>query len=184
MKLLPTANSLIINIDPSKYASVSKSISTLWRKVEPSFPVRIRSLNVLLAGLITKYNQLELLFLCFTVASVTIAVMGIFNISSYIIDQKKKEVSVRKVLGASLNGIWWLLIRQFILVSLLSDLVVWPLSVLIVKNWLNSFAFKIDLHIFPFVFSLIISFLITGAIVSTTIWKSAQRRVIDTLRYE
>lgn len=82
----------------------------------------------------------------FAIVAIFISCLGIFGLSSFLINQKMKEVSIRKVLGANINEILKVLTKEYIWLVLLSTLVAVPLAFLLINNWLDSFLVRIPLN--------------------------------------
>ena len=116
--------------------------------------------------------------------AIIISCLGIFGLVAFTAQRKQKEISIRKVLGSSEFSIIYLLSSDFGRMILIANLIALPISYLIVKNWLESFAYKIELSWWIFAFSAILSLSIA---LLTTSWhaiKAALANPVDSLRSE
>lgn len=91
-----------------------------------------------------------LLFGIFSLLAILIACTGLFALLSYVIRQRTREIGVRKVLGASVQNIFFLLIKDFVRLLLLANLVAWPLGWWVMNSWLKDFAYHISIHLLVF----------------------------------
>ncbi|GAB5527812.1 MAG: ABC transporter permease [Roseivirga sp.] len=123
-------------------------------------------------------------FNLFSLLVIIIASLGLFGLAAYNSVQRSKEIGVRKVLGASVKNIIGLLSKDFLLLILLANLVALPLVYLGAKNWLEGYAYAIDLGVWLFAIPLILVFAVAIATISVQTIRSARRNPIDSLRYE
>ena len=98
--------------------------------------------------------------------------------------KRSKEISIRKVLGASLIDILTLLNRVFIKLVIVANLIAWPIAYIVLKDWLNDFAFRTELSVWPFVVSGTITLLLTIVIVSLQAFNTANANPSNNLKYE
>ena len=137
---------------------------------------------------INSYYETEqimgLLFKVFAAVIIFISFIGLFGLISFVAAQRTKEVAIRKILGASTLDLVKMLNGSFLLMVLVANVVAWPLAYLFVSKWLSGFAYRMDLSIWPFVFAMCISMLITLFTVSLRSFKAATANVIEALKYE
>jgi putative ABC transport system permease protein len=86
----------------------------------------------------------------FTLLAILVACLGLFGLSSYLVSQRTKEIGIRKVLGASVRQIIVLVSREFVLTIILSNIMAWPIAYFLLKDWLNGFAYRIDIGLLSF----------------------------------
>jgi putative ABC transport system permease protein len=99
-------------------------------------------------------------------------------------EQRTREIGIRKVMGASVPGIIWLISRETLILLGIATLIAWPAGWFFCRNWLNGFAFRIDLTIIPFVLSFLIALIIAIVTVSTQAIGASTKNPADALRYE
>lgn len=120
----------------------------------------------------------------FAFLAVFVTGLGIFGISSYLALQRKKEVGIRKVLGASTGSILRLFSKDFIYLLLISLLFAWPIAFFVLQQWLNTFAFRMRLNVLLFLLPFILTVLITFATIGSNIYRAARTDPVDCIKYE
>ena len=116
--------------------------------------------------------------------AVAIATLGIFGLSSYTIAQRTKEIGVRKVLGATVAGIVQLLSKEFLKLVAIAILIGSPIAWFGVREWLNDFAYKVDIEWWMFVVSGLLALFIAFATVSSQAIKAALMNPAKSLKSE
>jgi putative ABC transport system permease protein len=129
-------------------------------------------------------QQFGKVFGLFAVIGIFIACLGLFGLSSYSVLQRMKEIGIRKVLGASVNQITMLVSKEFIQIVLLANVIAWPISYLLIDNWLSSFASRINLGILSFVIPGAIALFIGILTVSSQSIKAALANPVNSLKNE
>jgi putative ABC transport system permease protein len=120
----------------------------------------------------------------FSILAIFISCLGLFGLAAYTAERRTKEIGVRKVLGASTQSLAALLSKDFLLLVAISCLIAFPLAWWAMKNWLQSFAYRIDIHWTVFVFSGILALMIAVLTVSFQAIKAAVANPVKSLRTE
>jgi len=120
----------------------------------------------------------------FSFLAVFIAYLGLFGLASFTAEQRTKEIGIRKVLGANISQICLLLCREFFLLVLLANLIAWPSAYFIMKNWLQSYAYRTSLELLIFVTAMAAALLVALLSVSFQAVKAALSNPANSLRYE
>ena len=113
-----------------------------------------------------------------------IACLGLFGLSSFIAEQRTREIGIRKVLGASIIKIFSLLSQEFTRWVLLSNFIAWPLAYFVMTIWLQNFAYRINMNWRMFALSGILALLIALLTVSWQAIRAATANPVESLRYE
>jgi putative ABC transport system permease protein len=108
----------------------------------------------------------------------------LFGLSAFVIEQRIKEIGIRKVLGASVREIIYLLSKDFSKWVILSNLIAWPLAWILLSKWLQNFAYRIELSWWIFLISGAVALIIALLTVSTQAVKVAFRNPVEVLKYE
>jgi putative ABC transport system permease protein len=116
--------------------------------------------------------------------AILIACLGAFGLISLTVARRTKEVGIRRVLGASEISIVILLSRDFFKLILLANGIAWPLAFVLLRGWLQDFAYRIDLGLSFFILGSILTFLIVFASISIRVIKASRADPADSLRYE
>jgi len=120
----------------------------------------------------------------FACLAIFIACLGLFGLASFTASQRTKEIGIRKVMGASVPRIMFLLSKQFVKWVLIANLIAWPVAYFTMSTWLQNFAYRIDVHIWMFVLSAFVALLIALITVSYQTIKAARTHPANSLRYE
>jgi putative ABC transport system permease protein len=99
-------------------------------------------------------------------------------------EQRKKEISIRKVLGASTGNILTLLNKDFIKLVTISNVIAFPIAYIVINKWLSAFEYRVPISFLPFALAIVISILIAVLTVSIQSIKVAKANPIDALKYE
>jgi predicted permease len=120
----------------------------------------------------------------FSILAIFISCLGLFGLAAYTAERRTKEIGVRKVLGASTQGLAALLSKDFLLLVAISCLIAFPVAWWIMKNWLQSFTYRVDINWTVFVFSGVLALLIAVLTVSFQAVKAAVANPVKSLRTE
>ncbi|MBO3697150.1 ABC transporter permease [Roseivirga sp. E12] len=124
------------------------------------------------------------IFSFFSLLAIVITSLGLFGLSLYNIGQRSREVSIRKVLGASVNSIFYLLTKEYILLMLLASIIAMPIGYYFVDQWLNAFASRTTLSWTLFLLPVLIVSVLTLLTVLYQVIKTVFANPADSLRYE
>jgi putative ABC transport system permease protein len=129
-------------------------------------------------------NRISLLSRYFAILAVVISCLGLFGLASFTAERKLKEIGVRKVLGASEWGIIYSLSKDFVKPVLIAILIALPLSYIVTKHWLDTFAYRIELQLWYFAGAGFLALLISWITVSVQAIKAGLKNPIECLRDE
>jgi putative ABC transport system permease protein len=110
--------------------------------------------------------------------------LGVFGLTALAIKRRMKEICIRKIMGISLSGILQLLSRDYLVMVLLATLVSWPITYFIINAWLQNFAYRISITIWPFLLAGISALGIAWLTVSWQAIRAATANPVESLRYE
>ena len=116
--------------------------------------------------------------------AIFIACLGLLGLASFTVNQRTKEIGVRKVLGATTSRILFLLNKDFIFRVLVANIIAWPLAYYAMSKWLQNFAYRIEFNIWMFLASAGVALLIALFTVSYQTIRAAHSNPVDSLRYE
>ena len=109
----------------------------------------------------TSENKLNALFNIFSIMTIIIACLGLLGLTSYVTEQRSKETSLRKIMGAEVRQIVWLLNKDFLILVLMSNLISWPVAYYLMDKWIQGFAYRMNFGFSPFVMTTVIPFLVS-----------------------
>jgi putative ABC transport system permease protein len=132
-------------------AGLVASIEEKWKAVVPDLPFDFVFLNDYLTNLYNSEKFFSTLFRFFAIAAVLIACLGLYGLVSQDVVYRTKEIGVRKVLGSSVAGISYLILKKFLVLVILANIIAWPVCWYALSQWLNEFTYhqEINYLIFP-----------------------------------
>jgi ABC-type antimicrobial peptide transport system permease subunit len=175
---------LLVRVHSDDMGQTIKSIEANWNKLAPAFPFEYSFLDEQIDDLYHAEQRVEKVVNAFSLLALLIACLGLFGLASYTAEQRTKEVGIRKVLGASASGIVLLLSKEFTKYVFIANLIAWPAAYLVLKNWLQNFAYRIDLSLWIFIMAGLIALVIAVLTVSWQAIRAAISNPVDSLRYE
>jgi putative ABC transport system permease protein len=129
-------------------------------------------------------QRLGQIFGYFSMLAILIACLGMFGLSSFAVEQRTKEIGVRKVLGASVSKIILLVSKDFTKLVVVAFIVAAPVGYLIINRWLQNFAYRVEIDVWTFVLVGFMALIIALVVVSYHSIKAALTNPVNTLRYE
>jgi putative ABC transport system permease protein len=161
-----------------------ENVSALWKKYSPDQPIRYTFLDQDFAAMYADVQRTGSIFTSFAILAITIACLGLFALSAFMAEQRSKEIGIRKVLGASVQGITSLLSMDFVKLVLLAIVIASPIAWWGMNKWLQDFAYRIDISWWMFAAAGLVAILIALITVSFQSVKAALANPIKSLRSE
>lgn len=178
-------NTILLRLAPDRNLTESlQVIDQATKAINPAYPVDRHFVD---DSFDQKFNNEKLLGTLanwFGGFAIFISCLGLLGLALYMAEQRKKEISIRKVLGANSGNILVLLNKDFIKLVLIANLVAFPLGYVIINRWLSNYGFRVSLTFLPFGVALLLSLLIAILTVSLQSFKVAKANPIDALKYE
>jgi len=159
-------------------------IEEKWKNFSPEYPFEYSFLDDSVNRMYGSEQRLGRTFNYFTFIAVFIACLGLFGLASFTAQKRTKEIGIRKVLGASVPKITYLLAKEFIKWVIAANLIAWPVAYYGMSKWLQNFAYHTNLSIQIFIFTTFIAIFIALLTVSYQTVRAAVANPIDSLRYE
>jgi putative ABC transport system permease protein len=187
---------LVIHLDPNYFVylslrftagSVSETLSFIeetWKELVPDEPFSYFFLNEDFDRQYRAEVQVQVIVSLFTIIGMVIACLGLFGLASFSVEQRKKEIGIRKVLGSMNHKIVFLLVKDFLILVLTANVVAIPVGWLSMNKWLQSFAYRTNMSIWIFLLSGFAAFTIALLTVSFQTIKASTANPVDSLRYE
>ncbi len=182
--LNPRINYIFVRIQPEEIASTLKLMEVAWKRVAPHLPFTYNFLDEEFDRLYTDVENLGAIMKYFTIIAGFIACLGIFALSSFAAERRTKEIGIRKVLGSSVGSIICLLGKEFLVLILLANLCVWPLSWLLMNRWLENFPYRVGLSWTMFALPGLAALLVIVITVSFQTLRASLANPVTSLRYE
>ena len=159
-------------------------IEKQWKAQMPAWPFEYFFLENDLEKLYKAENKMSKITLIFSGFSILVACLGLFGLSTYTAEQRKKEMSIRKVLGSSDSEIFVLFSKHFFALILIANAIAFPLAYLLMKRWLASFAYQVNIDFSLFLLAGFAAAVIALITISYQALRSAHTNPAETLRTE
>ncbi len=159
------------------------SIGSIWREMVPGNAFRYNFLDESFAAMHEDVRRSGTLFTAFSLLALVIAGLGLFGLTTFVIKQRSKEIGIRKVLGASVANIVSLLSRDFLRLVFIGTLIAVPLGWYVMNQWLEGFAYRVDLRWWMFGLSVFITCLLALATTGIQSIRSALANPVDSIRH-
>lgn len=174
-----------LKIKPDDIDGTVQRIKKYWSgSVEPGYPFDYFFIDQRFAKTFEKYQKQQTLFTILNAMVLMVALLGLFALSSLMIEQKLKDVAIKKTLGASDGILIMGLTKQFLWITLTAVLISIPISYYLMSEWLKDFAYRIDMPVWPFITSLVVLVILTFAVVSIKAYKATKVSLVKYLKYE
>ena len=182
----PTWASVItVAIKPNAPVKTALSkIETVFKKYNPGAPFDYTFNDQDYAKKFADEQRIGNLATFFTILAIFISCLGLFGLASFVAEQRKKEIGVRKVLGASTYNLWQMLSREFALLVIISCFIAIPLAWYYLNGWLKQYDYRTTISIWVFVASGLGALIITLITVSFQAIKAAVANPVKSLRTE
>lgn len=176
---------LQIRLDGNDIEGTIERIKEFWlTKAEPGYPFDYEFVDKQFAKTFEKFQKQQTLFTTLNLVVLIIALLGLFALSSLLIEQKLKDVAIKKTLGADEKTIIWDLTKRFLSICFFAVLLSIPLSYYAMNEWLKDFSYRIDMPIWPYVLSMILLLILTFIVVSFKAYRATKINLVKYLKYE
>ena len=177
-------NQISVRISNEDIEATLASMGSLWRSMEAEVPFSFTFMDQEWANLYEKEITTRRVSSLFTIIAIFIACLGLLALAAFTAEQKMKEIGVRKVLGATSLHIVTMLSRNFLGLVIISIFIATPLAWYSIKEWLNNFAYRIPMQIWPFLLGAALALMIAFLTVSIQSYKAARISPIHALKDE
>jgi putative ABC transport system permease protein len=175
---------LSIRFDPANINKVIREVERTWKEYTGEQPFNYFFMNEDFANRYAQEQRTRIIFIIFSILAVFIASLGLFGLVAFTSEQRIREIGIRKVMGASIPRIIFLISRETLILLGIATIIAWPVGYYFCRNWLNGFAFRIDLTALPFILSFAVALIIAVITVSSQAIGAAIKNPADALRYE
>jgi len=173
-----------VRISSAKPSETINSIENVWKEFTSNDPLQYTFLDEDFAQQYKEERQNSKLSILFAILAIIIASLGLFGLTSLTIEQRVKEIGVRKAMGATVTSIFLLISKEIMILVALSTIVAWPVIYFVAKNWLQNYYYRINLGAFDFILGFVIAIGIALLTISYKTIKTARINPSESLRYE
>jgi putative ABC transport system permease protein len=155
-----------------------------WRGFAPNSPLEYYFLEDVIGSMYNSQRVLSTFFAVFAWLCIIIAFLGLYGLSAYAVEQRTREIGIRKVLGARFPDVLFILGREFIWLILTAFVMASVLGYYFMSSWLQSFSYHITLTAWPFVIAFFTAFLVAFFAIGFHAWKATRLNATEALKYE
>ncbi|MFC1564746.1 ABC transporter permease [candidate division KSB1 bacterium] len=177
-------NNIAVRIKDKQANDVVEYLKSKWEFISPGSEFNYYFVDEQFDGQYEAEEKLGQLYITFALIAILIACLGLFGLASFVSEQRTKEIGIRKVMGARVNSIVIGLSKDFTKWVLIANVFAWPLAYYVMDRWMTNFAYRMDIEIWIFGVSGIISILVAGITVIYQTIKAATINPVDSLKYE
>lgn len=177
-------SSMAVRIKAGNTSATIAAIEKEIKKVDKEASFSYSFLNEKIAGLYKTEARFFSVFTTFSTLAIFIACLGIFGLAAFTASQRTKEIGIRKVLGASVKSISFLLTKEFIKLVFIANIIAWPTAWFMMSKWLQDFPYRIDQGIWMFILAAVLALLIAILTVSSQAIKAALSNPVKSLKTE
>lgn len=175
---------ILIKLEAGPLAPAVEAIQNTWDEIVPQKPMDFYFLDERYENMYRQELQSAEAVKVFSLLAVLITFMGLLGTTVFIMEARKKEFGIRKVLGASAYKITRMISLEFSLLILLSALIACPLAFYFLSGWLDNFVYRIELSLWFFLLAIIFSWILAMLTVNALAWKQARKNPVESLKYE
>lgn len=179
-----TYDYLIARLKADHIPEALADIKKTWKAHIADIPVEYHFVDDMIDELYQSEERLSGLVNAFTLLAIVISCLGLFGMASFMAQQRTKEIGIRKVLGASVSRIIFLLTREFAKWVLIANIVAWPVAFYAMRSWLNDYPYRAKIGIEVFIISGLVALAIALMTVIYQAVKAAVANPADSLKYE
>ena len=175
---------IAVRLNTQDISETISYIEDIWKNYVPEMPFEYSFLDEDYENLYTNEIQTRKIFTIFSLLAIFIACLGLFGLVSFMVENKTKEIAIRKVFGSSIPKIINRLNLSFVKWLLVASILSWPLAWIAMNRWLENFAYRINLAWWVFLIAAVIALFIAIFVVSFQTVRAALHNPVETLRYE
>ena len=184
VRFSPVYRYLSFKIKPGNVTASIQAIQKKWAQLLPGSSFEYTFMDDTLKRLYAGEIQLKKAAYTSTALAFIIVLLGMLGLVSLNIQKRTKEIGIRKVLGSSVVGIIALFLKDFLFVILIAGVVACPLAYLLMKGWLNDYAYRIPITAQPFILSMVALGSLTAILISLQTRNAANANPVKSLRTE
>jgi len=174
-----------LRLNPEKPVTASLAIiQSIYKKYNPEYPFEYKFTDEKYNDKFNNERLLGNMSICFTCLAIVISCLGLFGLASFSAEQRKKEIGIRKVLGATIGTVWLNLSQEFVILVGISFVVGSAATLFLINGWMSQFTYHTSISLWVFVVTLLLSLVICLLTVSWQAIKAALSNPVHSLRSE
>ncbi|MDP3150643.1 MAG: ABC transporter permease [Ignavibacteria bacterium] len=173
-----------VKVNSANISATIKGLKDVMVKFYPEYPFEYHFLDESIDKMYNAEARYSNVISTFSAIALFIACLGLLGLTSFVTEQRKKEIGIRKVLGASVQSIIKTISGEFVILVIVANVIAWPIAYYFMSTWLQDFAYRIDISIWIFIISGGIALLIAMFTVGYQAVKAALANPVKSLKYE
>ncbi len=173
-----------VRLTAMNYSKTISEIEKTWKEYTAGSPLQYYFIDADFEYMYIQETQNAKMAVIFSILAIFIASLGLFGLTSYTVEQRTKEIGVRKAMGSSIAGIYVEISKEIVILVSISALIAWPVIYYYAGRWLENFYYKINMGIFSFVAGLTIALGIALLTISYRVLRAARVNPAQSLKYE
>ncbi|MBN2018406.1 MAG: ABC transporter permease [Candidatus Cloacimonetes bacterium] len=177
-------NELVVKVRPENMSKTISAIEKEWGSLSPNRPFTYHFLDDRIAQQYIREQRQSKTIIYVTFIAVLIACLGLFGLSTFIAEQRRKEVGIRKVLGATVGNITLKLSRELTQWTLIANVIAWPVAYFAMSKWLQGFAYRAPINIGLFILAGVSAIAVALLTISFYTIRAAHTNPAEVIKYE
>ncbi|MCP4726700.1 MAG: FtsX-like permease family protein [bacterium] len=177
-------NYMLVRIDSNDMENTVNYVEEVWKTFDQSHTFEYTFLDEEYNRNYMGEDKMSSIFSVFSFLAIVIGCLGLLGLTSFVAEQRTKEIGIRKVLGSTIPGIILLMSKDFTRLVLAANLIAWPLAYFTMNNWLQNFAYRSDIDLLKFVYAAGLVLVITVITVGYHAVRAAKNDPVNALKYE
>ena len=174
-----------VKINATNVAETLSFLEDYWKEnIEQGYPFNPSFVNKRFAKTYEKYQNQRTLFFILTAVVIFMSLLGLFALATLTIQQRLKEVAIRKTLGSSVKEIMFELIKSFLKITLIASVILIPIAYYFIQSWLENFVYRIEMPVLPFIITPIVLSILVFLIVGLKAYNATKIDLIKYLKFE
>lgn len=175
---------ITVRLKDGNHSQTIAAIEQKWKEFVPNTPLQYYFMDEDFENMYVQEKQNAKMAVIFSILAIFIASLGLFGLTSYTVEQRTKEIGVRKALGSSIGGIYVEISKEILILVSVSALIAWPVVYYWAGKWLENFYYKINPGMFSFIAGLLIAIGIAAITISYRVIRAARVNPAHSLKYE
>jgi putative ABC transport system permease protein len=175
---------MVVRTDGDRTQEALANLEATWKAIMPNRPFDYFFLDDRLADSYKSERKLSAVTIVFSFLAILVACLGLFGLATFSVEQRIKEIGVRKVLGIKTIQILHLLSKEFVYLILIAFVIATPITYLLLEAWLNNFAYRISISLWPFLFAGVVTLVVSFLTVLYHAIKASLINPVETLKCE
>jgi putative ABC transport system permease protein len=180
----PATMKMLVRFRHNNISEVVDAVETAWEESISGYATSYFFMDQRYDNLYQTELQTAGMSKLFSYFAIILAVLGLWGTTAYVLNAKRKEFGIRKVLGASSLRLARMISLEFSIMVFIASLIAWPLVYYFIDNWLDNFVYRTPIHYLPFLLVGLLAWMLCMVIVNTIALSEARRNPVETLKYE